>query len=169
MKKDPKDLGMNIVYDVAHNISKVEEHEINGKTVKVYMHRKGATRAFPPGHPELAEDYRDVGQPVLIPGSMGTASYVLVGTPKGKDAFFSTAHGAGRAMSRHAALKQWRGEKVVKDLEGKGIYVKSGSWKGVAEEAPGAYKDIDEVVRVSDEAGIAKLVARMVPLGVCKG
>ena len=169
MKKDPKELGLNIVYDVAHNICKIEEHEIDGKNVKVYMHRKGATRAFPPGHPELAEDYRKVGQPVLIPGSMGTASYVLVGTPEGKDTFFSTAHGAGRAMSRHAALKQWRGEKVQKELAGKGIYIKSGSWKGIAEEAPGAYKDIDEVVKVSDAVGIAKLVARMVPLGVCKG
>jgi tRNA-splicing ligase RtcB len=168
--QDPEKLGMDIVYDVAHNISKIEEHEIDGKRRKVYMHRKGATRAFPPNHSEIPKDYQKVGQPVLIPGSMGTASYVLVGSERGmKETFGSTAHGAGRAMSRHAALKEYRGEKVQKELRSKGILVKSGSWKGIAEEAPGAYKDIDEVVRVSHEAGIGNLVARLRPMGVVKG
>jgi len=169
LKKDAEDLGLEIVYDVAHNIAKIEQHEINGKKIKVYMHRKGATRAFPPGHPEIPSDYRSVGQPVLIPGSMGTASYVLVGTKEGKESFYSTAHGAGRVMSRHKALKQYRGEQVVKNLASKGIFIKTASWKGAAEEAPGVYKDIDEVARVSHEAGIAKKVVRLIPLGVTKG
>jgi tRNA-splicing ligase RtcB len=169
-KQDPEKLGMDIIYDVAHNISKIEEHIIDKKKRKVYMHRKGATRAFPPNHPEIPQDYRKVGQPVLIPGSMGTASYVLVGTERGmKETFGSTAHGAGRVMSRHAALKQFRGEKVKKELQSKGIYVRSASWKGIAEEAPGVYKDIDEVAKVSHEAGIGNLVARLIPVGVVKG
>lgn len=167
--RSAEDMEMNIVYDVAHNICKIEEHEIDGKKVKVYMHRKGGTRAFPPGHPEIPADYRAVGQPVLIPGTMGTASYVLVGAETGKVSFYSTAHGAGREMSRHAALRRWRGEKVKKELEARNIFVRSASWKGIAEEAPGAYKDIDEVARVSDETGIAKRVSRMVPVGVVKG
>ncbi len=170
LKKDAKELGMSIVYDVAHNMAKIEEHVIDGEKVKVYMHRKGATRAFPPGHPDIPEDYQKVGQPVIIPGSMGTASYVLAGTEKGmKETFGSTAHGAGRMMSRHAALKQWRGEAVVKELARRGIIIKTASWKGAAEEAPGAYKDIDEVADVSDKAGIGKKVVRLVPLGVVKG
>ncbi|MEM5814652.1 MAG: RtcB family protein [Candidatus Aenigmatarchaeota archaeon] len=169
-KRPAEDMEMNIIYDVAHNICKIEEHEINGKKVKVYMHRKGGTRAFPPGHPEIPADYRKFGQPVLIPGSMGTASYVLVGTHEGmKESFGSTAHGAGRQMSRHEALRQWRGESVQKELAGKGILVRGASWQGIAEEAPGAYKDIDEVARVSHETGIAKMVARQVPIGVVKG
>jgi tRNA-splicing ligase RtcB len=167
--KPPEELGLQIVYDVAHNMAKIEEHEIDGKKVKVYLHRKGGTRAFPPNHPEIPQDYQKVGQPVLLPGSMGTASYVLVGAETGKDTFFSTAHGAGRTMSRHAAIKKWRGEQVTKQLGERGIYVKTASWKGAAEEAPGAYKDIDEVARVSDKAGIGKLVARLTPLGVVKG
>jgi len=133
------------------------------------MHRKGATRAFPPGHPEIPEKYQKTGQPVILPGSMGTGSYLLAGTPEGKETFFSTAHGAGRVMSRHAALKQFRGEKVVKDLAQRNIIVKTASWKGAAEEAPGVYKDIDEVAYVSDKAGIGKKVCRLVPLGVVKG
>ncbi len=169
LNRTAEDLGMDIIYDVAHNICKIEEHMIDGKKRKVYMHRKGATRAFPPGHEELPQDYRKVGQPVLLPGSMGTASYLLVGSETGKDSFYSTAHGAGRVMSRHKALRQFRGEKVIKDLKNKGIFARTASWKGAAEEAPGVYKDIDEVASVSDRAGIGKIVARLVPLGVTKG
>ncbi|MEM5804913.1 MAG: RtcB family protein [Candidatus Aenigmatarchaeota archaeon] len=168
-KQSAEDMGMDIIYDVAHNICKVEEHEVDGKKVKVYMHRKGGTRAFPPGHKEIPAEYRKFGQPVLIPGSMGTASYVLHGTESGKEAFYSTAHGAGRTMSRNEALSRWRGEAVQKELAGKGILVRGASWQGIAEEAPGAYKDIDEVCRVSHEAGIARMVSRQVPLGVVKG
>jgi tRNA-splicing ligase RtcB len=169
-KKPSEDLGMDIVYDVAHNICKVEEHEVDGRKVKCYVHRKGGTRAFPPHHPEIPAKYKPVGQPVLLPGSMGTASYVLAGTAQGmKESFGSTAHGAGRQMSRGEALRLWRGEAVQKELAGRGILVRGASWQGIAEEAPGAYKDIDEVARVSHEAGIAKTVSRQVPIGVVKG
>ena len=158
------------VYDVAHNIAKVEEHKIDGEVKKVWMHRKGATRAFGPGRKEIPKVYRDVGQPILIPGSMGTASYVLVGTTKGmEETFGSTAHGAGRVMSRHQALRSFRGEQVVRALEAKGIIVKGTSLKGIAEEAAEAYKDIDEVVRVSHEANIGNIVVKLKPLGVIKG
>jgi tRNA-splicing ligase RtcB len=161
---------LKLMYDVCHNMAKLEEHEIDGKMKKVYVHRKGATRAFGPGHREIPEIYRDVGQPILIPGSMGTASYVLVGTDEGmKETFGSTPHGAGRLMSRHQANKLYTGEQVQKDLKSKGILVRSASWRGVSEEAPGAYKDIDEVVKVSHEVGIGKIVAKLVPLGVLKG
>ncbi len=161
---------LKTVYDVAHNICKIEEHKINGETKKVYMHRKGATRAFGPGHPEIPKTYRDVGQPILIPGSMGTASYLLVGTNESMEATFgSTAHGAGRVMSRHEALRLFRGEKVKHELESQKISVKSASWKGIAEEAPGVYKDIEEVVEVSHKAGIGKKVVRVKPIGVIKG
>jgi tRNA-splicing ligase RtcB len=169
MKQTSKEMGMKIVYDVAHNLAKVETHNIDGKKRKVYMHRKGGTRAFPPGSPEIPKDYQKVGQPVIIPGTMGTASYILAGAKTGVKTFYSTAHGAGRAMSRHAALKQFRGEQVKQELAGEGIYVRSASWKGIAEEAPPAYKDIDEVVKVSHEAGIGNIVARMRPMGVVKG
>ncbi|MBU1974325.1 MAG: RtcB family protein, partial [Nanoarchaeota archaeon] len=169
-KKVFPEVEMKTVYDVAHNICKVEEHEINGEMKKVYLHRKGATRAFPPGHPELSETYQKTGQPILLPGSMGTASYVLVGTEEGmKTTFGSTAHGAGRVMSRHAALQQFRGEQVKKDLEAQGISLKSASWKGVAEEAPGVYKDIEEVAKVSHEVGIGRKVVRVKPMGCIKG
>tara|TARA_Y100000310_G_C20648122_1_gene797813 strand:- start:434 stop:1891 length:1458 start_codon:yes stop_codon:yes gene_type:complete len=161
---------LTTVYDVAHNICKVEEHDIDGMKKKVYLHRKGATRAFPPGHPELSEKYQKTGQPILLPGSMGTASYVLVGTDVGMATTFgSTAHGAGRVMSRHAALQKYRGEQVKKDLEAINISLKSASWKGVAEEAPGVYKDIEEVAKVSHEVGIGKKVVRVKPMGVIKG
>jgi len=161
---------LNTVYDVAHNIAKIEEHKINGEIKKVFMHRKGATRAFGPGRKEIPEKYRDVGQPILIPGSMGTASYVLVGTKEGMEATFgSTAHGAGRTMSRHQALRQYRGESLKRELEEKKIFIKSASWKGIAEEAPGAYKNIEEVVDVSHKAGIGKKVVRLKPIGVIKG
>ena len=170
-KRDAEELGMEIVYDVAHNIAKIETHKINGKNVKVYMHRKGATRAFGPGNPEVPLDYRKVGQPVLLPGSMGTASFILVGSKTAMEKTFgSTAHGAGRLMSRHAALKKFRGEEIKKKLEGeKRMFIKSASWKGIAEEAPGAYKDVEEVARVSHKAGIGNLVARLRPVGVVKG
>lgn len=169
-KKDAEDLGMKIIYDVAHNIAKIEEHEIDGKKVKVYMHRKGATRSFPPGHKDVPKEYRSVGQPVIIPGSMGTASYLLVGTQKAMEmSFGSTAHGAGRQMSRTAAIREYGERNIAAELLEKGILVKSASREGIVEEAPGAYKDIDEVCRVSHEAGIGNLVARLVPLGVVKG
>jgi tRNA-splicing ligase RtcB len=164
------DVELETLYDVAHNIAKVEEHKIDGEMKKVWMHRKGATRAFGPGRPEIPDTYREVGQPIILPGSMGTSSYVLVGTNEGMEASFgSTAHGAGRVMSRHQAIKSFRGENVVKDLESKGIFVKGASWKGIAEEASGAYKDVDEVVKVSHDAGIGKLVVRVKPIGVVKG
>jgi tRNA-splicing ligase RtcB len=161
---------LETVYDVAHNICKVEEHMINGEKKKVWMHRKGATRAFGPGNPEIPEAYREIGQPIILPGSMGTSSYVLVGTNEGmEETFGSTAHGAGRVMSRHEAIRSFRGENIVRELEQKGIFVKGASWKGIAEEASAAYKDVDEVVRVSDEANIGKIVVRLKPIGVVKG
>ena len=151
-------------------MGKVEKHEIDGEMKKVYMHRKGATRAFGPGSPDIPEDYKDVGQPVLVPGSMGTASYVLIGTEQAKNLTFSSVcHGAGRLMSRHKALRLFRGEKVKQMLKEKRILVRSASWKVIAEEAPGVYKDVDEVVRVCQEAGIARIVAKLRPMGVVKG
>ena len=164
-----EDIGLDLVYGLCHNIGKIEEHEINGKRKKVYVHRKGATRAFPAGHPEIPKDHQKVGQAVLIPGSMGTASYVLVGAETAKETFYSTAHGAGRVLSRHGALKRFRGEKVKASLAQRGILVRAASWKVIAEEAPEVYKEIDEVVRVTEESGISKRVVRLVPLGVVKG
>jgi tRNA-splicing ligase RtcB len=162
--------GMRQVYDVCHNVAKTEKHLIDGQMRELCIHRKGATRSFGPGRPEVPEVYRSSGQPVIIPGSMGTASYLLVGTPEAEDlSFSSTAHGAGRLMSRHEALRRFRGEQIRDDLKKMGIELQSTSWKSVAEEASGAYKDVDEVVRVSHEVGIGRLVARVVPLGVMKG
>jgi len=161
---------MHIVYDVAHNIAKVEEHDVDGEERTLIVHRKGATRAFAAGRPEIPETYRDVGQPVLIPGSMGTASYVLIGTKTAmRETFGSTCHGAGRVLSRSAAVRRWRGEEIARILERSGKAVRAASWKVLAEEAPGAYKDVDEVVRSVQITGISKPVARMVPLGVVKG
>jgi len=160
---------LTILYDVAHNIAKIEEHEIEGQKRKLIVHRKGATRAFPPDSLEIPEKYRKVGQPVLIPGSMGTASYVLVGIREGEQAFFSTCHGAGRTMSRHEAMRRVSGGEVVRDLESRGIIVKCYSMRGIAEEAPIAYKDIDSVVEVVHNAGLSKKVAKLVPLAVIKG
>ncbi len=157
------------LYDVAHNIIKKEKYIIDGKEIEVVIHRKGATRAFPPGHPEIPERYREAGQPVLIPGSMGTASYVLVGTKEGEEAFYSTSHGSGRTMSRHAATRQISGQEVVKSLESKGIIVKCWSFKGIAEEAPIAYKNIDEVIEVVHNASLSRKVAKLTPLAVIKG
>jgi tRNA-splicing ligase RtcB len=165
-----EEIGLDIIYDVAHNIAKIEKHKINGENKKVYVHRKGATRAFGPGSEDIPEDYRDIGQPVLIPGSMGTASYVLIGTKMAEEQTFSSVcHGAGRVQSRAGALRQLRGEKVARALEQRGILIRAASWRVVAEEAPQVYKDVDEVVRVCQEAGIAKIVARLRPIGVVKG
>jgi tRNA-splicing ligase RtcB len=162
--------GMDQVYDVCHNVAKIEKHSIDGRTKDVCVHRKGATRSFGPGREEIPEVYRSVGQPIIIPGSMGTASYILVGTREAEQlSFGSTAHGAGRVMSRHEAIRRFRGEKIKQDLESRGIELQSTSWKGVAEEASQAYKDVDEVVNVSHKAGIGKLVAKVVPVGVMKG
>ncbi len=169
-QKSAEDMGMSVLYDVAHNIAKKEVHEIKGKATKLYVHRKGATRAFGPGRKEIPSDYRETGQPVLIPGTMGTASYLLHGTQTAmEETFGSTAHGAGRKMSRAGAKREYKGEEVQKYLESKGIVIKATSMPVVAEEAPGAYKDVDEVVDTVHKSGISKLVAKMVPLGVAKG
>jgi tRNA-splicing ligase RtcB len=170
LKQSPEDLEMHLIYDVAHNMGKVEDHEINGKNTKVIVHRKGATRAFPPGHKETPSKYKEIGQPVLIPGTMGTASYILIGNQKGMDLTFgSTAHGAGRFMSRTRAKKKFFGKDVQRKLAGEGIIVRSAKAVVIAEEAPGAYKDVDEVVRVSDSVGIATKAVRLRPMGVIKG
>lgn len=158
------------IYDVAHNIGKIETHTVNGRSMEVCVHRKGATRAFPPHHAEIPPDYQAVGQPVLVPGSMGTASYVLAGTQGAMTrAFGSTCHGAGRNMSRTAARKRVRGESLKQDLNRQGIRVRAGSMAGLAEEAPLAYKQIEEVIQVVEGAGIARTVARLEPLAVIKG
>ncbi|MFQ6057887.1 MAG: RtcB family protein [Anaerolineae bacterium] len=165
-----KDWDLTLVYDVAHNIVKREEYTIDGRRVQVIVHRKGATRAFGPGHEAIPADYRAVGQPVLVPGDMGTASYVLVGTAEAMEKTFSSScHGAGRVLSRRAATRQIRGQELQQRLEKQGIIVRGGSWKGLAEEAPEAYKDVDRVVEVVHKAGIARKVARLRPLGVIKG
>ena len=165
-----KELGMELLYDVAHNIGKKEVHKVNGTEREVYVHRKGATRAFPAGRPELPRAYRDVGQPVIIPGSMGTGSYVLCGAAKSLELTFgSTAHGAGRVLSRTKAKKQWRADELVKQLKERGIYVRGQSKATISEEAPGAYKDLDEVVQVTHEVGISWKVAKLVPVCNIKG
>ena len=169
-KRSADELGMHIVYDVAHNIAKLEEHTVDGGTRRVYVHRKGATRAFPPGHPLIPAKYKAVGQPVLIPGSMGTASYILVGTRKAMDITFGSApHGAGRFMSRQAAKREYRGSEIKAMLERRGIIVRAASMAVVAEEAPGAYKDVDRVAEVADRVGIARRIVRLVPISVVKG
>jgi tRNA-splicing ligase RtcB (3'-phosphate/5'-hydroxy nucleic acid ligase) len=161
---------LKLLYDVAHNIAKIEDHDIGGKTKKVIVHRKGATRAFGPGHPEIAEEYRSSGQPVLIPGSMGTASYVLAGAQGAMlQTFGSTCHGAGRRMSRKAAKKQVHGRELRDKLKEKGIFIQAGSMSGLAEEAPMAYKDIDDVIEIVNKAGIANKVAKLRPCVVVKG
>ena len=166
----PKQLGMSLIYDVAHNIAKIEEHEVNGKKKKLIVHRKGATRAFPPGHPELPEIYRPLGQPVLIPGDMGRASFVLLGTERAmKETFGSTCHGAGRVMSRHQAIKKAKGRAIWREMEDKGIIVRSAGRETLAEEMSEAYKDISTVVDVVHKAGISRKVARLRPMGVIKG
>jgi len=169
-KKDAENFGLKLVYDVAHNIAKIENHDIEGTRKKVWVHRKGATRAFPPGHAEIPADYRSAGQPVLIPGSMGTSSWLLVGRDKAMQTTFgSTAHGAGRMMSRSAAKRNYWGSNIKQALEKRGIYVRAASTIVLAEEADPAYKNVDVVVEVSDKVGIATKVARFVPMAVVKG
>ncbi|MDI6897947.1 MAG: RtcB family protein [Methanocella conradii] len=164
------DLRMDLLYDVAHNVAKFEEHMVNGEKKMLCVHRKGATRAFAPGRPELPPAYRDVGQPVIIPGSMGSASYVLVGTREGMDLTFgSTCHGAGRVMSRHAAIKGIRGSEIRRELAERGIIVKAPKDSAIAEEAPEVYKEIGDVVEVVHRLGISRKVARLVPIAVAKG
>jgi tRNA-splicing ligase RtcB len=161
---------MPLLYDVSHNTCKLEQHRMGGRTRELFVHRKGATRAFGPGHPELPEAFRAAGQPVLIGGSMGTGSYVLTGTGESETLAFSSAcHGAGRAMSRHEALRHWGGRQVVDDLAAQGIIVRSVSSRGIAEEAPGAYKDVAAVVDAADQAGLARKVARLRPVICIKG
>jgi tRNA-splicing ligase RtcB len=168
--KDPEKLGMRQIYDVAHNIAKIEEHAINGRSVKVCVHRKGATRAFPAGHKDTPKRYKEVGQPVLVPGDMGRCSFVAVGTQKAmSETFGSTCHGAGRVMSRGAAKRAIRGADIIRELGSRGILVKPGSISALAEEASQAYKDVAEVIDVVHQAGISRKVAMATPMGVIKG
>ncbi len=170
-RKSPRDLGMWLVYDVAHNIAKLEEHEVEGKRMQLLVHRKGATRAFPPGHPELPERYRSIGQPVLVPGDMGRASFVLVGTRGAMlETFGSTCHGAGRLLSRAAAVRAARGRSIERELEDThGVYVRATGRDSVKEEMPEAYKNVQDVVTVCHNAGISKMVAKLKPIGCIKG
>lgn len=166
----PADAGLELIYDVTHNIAKIEEHDFNGKKQKLCVHRKGATRAFPAGHPDIPEKYSKIGQPVLIPGDMGRFSYVLVGTEQAMtETFGSTCHGAGRIQSRSAARRHQKGRDVLESLAARGIIIRTGSLSGLAEEAPEAYKDVTSVVNVAHNAGISRIVARTRPVGVIKG
>jgi tRNA-splicing ligase RtcB len=169
-RRSARDLGLSLVYDVAHNLAKMEEHDVDGGRRMLCVHRKGATRSFGPGHPELPARYRDVGQPVIIPGSMGTSSYVLVGTDEaGPRSFASTCHGAGRAMSRTKAKKVMTAAELRNSLEERGITVAASQWRLLAEEAPYAYKDVSQVVNACEGAGLSRKVARLRPVGVVKG
>jgi tRNA-splicing ligase RtcB len=164
------DASLDLLYDVSHNTCKLEQHDIDGEMKQLYVHRKGATRAFGPGHPELPPELRDAGQPVLIGGTMGTASYILAGTEQSMGlAYGSACHGAGRNMSRRQAVRQWHGGQVIQQLADRGIIIRSPSKRGVAEEAPGAYKDVSAVVRSAEQAGLARLVAKLEPLICIKG
>jgi len=170
LSASPAALGMTLVYDVAHNIAKLEEHEVDGRRRRLLVHRKGATRAFPPRHPELVEAYREIGQPVLIPGDMGRYSYVLVGTEASmRETFGSTCHGAGRVMSRTAALKAARGRQIARELEAKGILARATGRGALEEEMSEAYKDVKDVVQVVENFGISRKVAKLRPIGVIKG
>jgi len=161
---------LHLLYDVSHNTCKVEVHRVDGMTKRLFVHRKGATRAFGPGHPELPAAFASIGQPVLIGGTMGTASYVMVGTSDGlARSFGSSCHGAGRSMSRHQAVRQWKGRQIVDELARRGILIRSPSTRGVAEEAPGAYKDVKAVVDAADRAGLSRTVAKLEPLVCIKG
>ena len=165
-----KDAGLELIYDVTHNIAKLEEHEVDGLNEQLCVHRKGATRAFPPGHPDVPEKYRAVGQPIFIPGDMGRMSYIMAGTEQAmKETFGSTCHGAGRLQSRSAMKKRFSGREVLSQLEKRGIAVRAGSMSGLAEEAPEAYKDVESVVNIAHGAGISKKVARTKPIAVVKG
>jgi tRNA-splicing ligase RtcB len=159
---------VTLLYDVSHNLAKLEHHEVGGRSRLLCVHRKGATRALPPGHPDLPAELREAGQPVLVPGSMGTASYVLAGVAGG-GAFHSACHGAGRTLSRHAARRRAQGADLAAELAAAGVRVRAASWRGLAEEAPAAYKDVDRVVAACEHAGLARRVARLVPVGVVKG
>jgi tRNA-splicing ligase RtcB len=164
------DAGLELIYDVTHNIAKIEEHTINGKKQKLCVHRKGATRAFPAGHPEIPNKYSKIGQPVLIPGDMGRCSYILVGTEQAMvETFGSSCHGDGRVQSRAAAKRHLRGRDVLESLANRGIVIRTGSLSALAEEAPEVYKDVTSVVNVVNNAGISKIVARTKPIGVIKG
>ena len=164
------DAKLDLLFDVSHNTCKVERHQYDGGTKKLFVHRKGATRAFGAGHPDLPAVFKPVGQPVLIGGTMGTASYILVGATHTQELAYSSAcHGAGRSMSRHAAKRRWRGRALIDELADQGILIRSPSLRGVAEEAPGAYKDVSAVVGAAEVAGLAKRVARLAPLVVIKG
>jgi tRNA-splicing ligase RtcB len=170
LRKSAEELDLAVVYDVAHNIAKLEEHVIEGKRRKVYVHRKGATRAFPGNLSQVPEKYQAVGQPVLIPGDMGTASYILVGTELAMvESWGSTCHGSGRVLSRHEAIRRFRDRGIKEELLAQGIYVRAASAKVLSEEAPAAYKDVDAVVEACHGAGISRKIARMKPLGVVKG
>lgn len=170
LKASQRALGLELVYDVCHNIAKFEVHRVDGSEFRLCVHRKGATRAFPPGHPELPEDYREVGQPVLIPGDMGRYSYVLVGTERAMaESFGSTCHGAGRVLSRHQAKRAARGRAVAEELLNRGIYIRAASRATMVEEIPEAYKDVSDVVEVVHRAGLSKKVVKLRPLGVVKG
>jgi tRNA-splicing ligase RtcB len=165
-----RELGLEQIYDVCHNIAKIEQYTIDGKKQTLCVHRKGATRAFPAGHPDIPDIYKNIGQPVLIPGDMGRCSYVALGTETAmKQSFGSTCHGAGRVQSRSAAKRSLRGADVARALAAKGITVKTGSIGSLAEEASQAYKDVTEVVDVTEKAGISHKVARVIPMGVIKG
>jgi tRNA-splicing ligase RtcB len=165
-----RDLALDLVYDVCHNIAKMETHEVNGKPRKLCVHRKGATRAFPPGHPEIPSAYRETGQPVLIPGDMGRYSFVLAGTEGAfRESWGSTCHGAGRRLSRAAARRSAKGRRIIQELAQQGIVIKADGMDTVLEEIPEAYKDVADVVDVVCGAGIARKVARLTPIGVIKG
>ncbi|MFP4432424.1 MAG: RtcB family protein [Spirochaetaceae bacterium] len=167
--RDPLDLGLRQIYDVTHNTAKLETHRVEGADRRLLVHRKGATRAFAPGMADIPERYKSVGQPVIIGGSMETGSYLLVGRPEGEKSFFTTAHGSGRTMGRRAAKRKYRGEDIRKSMEARGIYIRAASQSGLAEEAGGAYKNIDEVVASAEKAGLSTAVARLVPIGNIKG
>lgn len=161
---------MELVYDVAHNIAKFESHQVDAVNKQVWVHRKGATRAFPPGHAEIPDRYQEIGQPVLIPGDMGRASWVLVGQQGSMDQTFgTTCHGGGRMMSRTQAIREAKGRRIDQELLQRGVIARANSWKGLAEEQPDAYKDVNLVVDVVHKAGLSKKVARMKPIGVIKG
>ncbi|MCP4246470.1 MAG: RtcB family protein [bacterium] len=168
--KPAERLGMHLVYDVAHNIAKMEPYDVGGKRCQLCVHRKGATRAFPPGHPEIPARYRGIGQPVLIPGDMGRASYVLVGQDGSiEDTFGSACHGAGRQMSRTAAVKSARGRSISQELLDRGVFARARGRRGLEEEQPDAYQDVNRVVDVVHQAGVSKKVCRLRPIGVIKG
>lgn len=170
LKRPSEDLGLELIYDVCHNIAKFETHNVDGKPTKLCVHRKGATRALPPGHPQTPAAYKEIGQPVLIPGDMGRCSYVLVGTEAAsQETFASSCHGAGRVMSRTQATKRAKGKNILREMEDKGIIVRASGWDTLAEEIPEAYKDVTEVVDVVHNAGIARKVVQLKPLGVIKG